>query len=136
MEFHYRIGRLANDSRSLTKYLTIAFLAGFLAACTPAENDSEKNLERLAILIMLDIGEQPGTNEVDQEALSKTRAEIVSRLKETVPAEAHGSIRTFDNLPAIAVKIDRAEIATILLWPEVKTIELDKTFDLKNTTFK
>lgn len=144
MEFHNRVGSLANESRSLTSYIAIAFLAGILVACTPAENaqeaaaenDSEENLERLAILITLDVGEQPGAAGVSQEALSKTRTEIVSRLKETVSAEAQDSIRTFDNLPAIAIKIDRSKVATILLWSEVKTIELDQTFDLKNSTFR
>ena len=144
MEFDNRVRRQANESRSLTRYIAIVFLAGILVACSPAENaqeataenGSEKSLEGLAILITLDVGEQPSTKERNQEALSKTRAEVVSRLKETVSAEAQDSIRTFDNLPAIAIKVDRSKVATILLWPEVKTIELDQSFDFKNSTFK
>ena len=144
MELDNRVRRSATGSRSMTKYLAIAFFAGVLAACTPAENDAgttpenagEKTPEKLAILITLDVGQQPGSTELDLEALSKTRAEIVKRLKETIAPAAQDSIRTFENLPAIAVSVDPTEVATILGWLEIKTIERDRTFELKNATFK
>ena len=137
MELDNRVRRSAAGSKSMTRYLAIAFFTGFLAACTPAENDAgEKTPEKLAILITLDIGQQSGSTELDLEALSKTRAEVVERLKEIIPLAAQDSIRTFENLPAIAVSVDPTEVATILVWPEIKSIERDRTFELKNATFK
>lgn len=144
MELDNRVGRLAAGNKSTARYVAIALLAGVLAACTPAntetaepsETTGEKSAERIAILITLDVSQEKGSMNPDPKDLSETRTAIVNRLKEIIPAAAQDSVRTFENLPAIAVSVDPALIATILEWPETKTIELDRTFDLKDSTFK
>lgn len=147
MEFDNRITARLLRSRC-AHYLSVSATAitviGFLAACTPQATESsttsdgmeEHGSKEIAIIITLDVSTEAGTDTPDPASLAATRHAVEERLKQLLSANSLKSLRTYENLPAIALTIDPSQIGTVLSWPEVKLIERDSTLELQNRTFR
>lgn len=69
----------------------------------------------------------------DSAVIAAARAPVMERLQETLSAEDFAAVRTFENLPAIALSAEPHVIALLLALPEVVSIEADREFSLTDT---
>ncbi|MDD9985403.1 MAG: hypothetical protein OXQ31_03940 [Spirochaetaceae bacterium] len=69
----------------------------------------------------------------DSAVIAAVRAPVIERLQETLSAEDFAAVRTFENLPAIALSAEPKVIALLLALPQVASIEADREFLLWDT---
>ena len=69
----------------------------------------------------------------DSAVIAAVRSPVMERLQETLSAEDFAAVRTFENLPAIALSAEPQVIALLLALPEVASIEADRDLSMTDT---
>ena len=94
-------------------------------------HDAERP-EPIPVIVNLAVDVAEGSF-ADSAVIAAVRAPVMERLQETLSAEDFAAVRTFENLPAIALSAEPHVIALLLALPEVVSIEADREFSLADT---
>lgn len=137
---HRRIGRFAArlfEGRFLSLPARSVLLAAVLLAATgglacgegtaEVEGHDAERREPIPVIVNLavDVGEG---NLADSAVIAAVRAPVMERLQETLSPDDFAAVRTFENLPAIALSAEPQVIALLLALPQVASIEADREF--------
>ena len=87
-------------------------------------HDAERP-EPIPVIVNLAVDVAEGSL-ADSAVIAAVRAPVMERLQETLSAEDFAAVRTFENLPAIALSAEPHVIALLLALPEVVSIEADR----------
>ena len=143
--YYRRLGRFAArlfEGRYLSLPARAVLLAaGLLAtigglACgegtAEVEGHDAERPEPIPIIVNLAVDVAEGSL-ADSAVIAAVRAPVMERLQETLSPEDFAAVRTFENLPAIALSAEPHVIALLLALPEVVSIEADREFSLTDT---
>lgn len=110
---------------------TIGGLACGEGTAEVEEHDAEQP-EPIPVIVNLAVDMDEGSL-ADSAVIAAVRAPVMERLQETLSAEDLAAVRTFENLPAIALSAEPQVIALLLALPQVASIEADREFSLTDT---
>ena len=94
-------------------------------------HDAERP-EPIPVIVNLAVDVAEGSL-ADSAVIAAVRAPVMEWLRETLSAEDFAAVRTFENLPAIALSAEPHVIALLLALPEVVSIEADRELSLTDT---
>ncbi len=143
---HWWLGRFAArllEGRFLSLPARAVLLAaGLLAtigglACgegtAEVEGHDAERPEPIPIIVNLAVEVGEGSP-ADSAVIAAVRAPVMERLHEMLSAEDFAAVRTFENLPAIALSGELRVIALLLTLPQVASIEADREFSFTTDT--
>ena len=105
--------------------LTLAALVATGCCSTPRVSDDDAiacdtSAEAIPILVTLAAE--------DDDALAAARESVLPRLRSAMSAEAFAAVRVYEALPVIALAATPEVIALLLTHPNVRSIEVDRSF--------
>ena len=137
---HWRLGRFAArlfagrfQSLPARAVLLAAALLAAIGGLACGEGTAEvegheaERPEPTSIIVNLAVEAGEGSPP-DSAVIAAARAPVMERLRETLSAEDFAAVRTFENLPAIALSAESHVIALLLTLPQVASIEADREF--------
>lgn len=106
--------------------LTLAALVAAGCCSTPRVSDDDAiacdtSAEAIPILVTLAAE--------DDDALAAARERVLARLRSAMSTEAFAAVRVYETLPAIALASTPEVIALLLLLPDVRSVETDRSFE-------
>ena len=112
----------------------LAMIGGFACGEGTAEVEGHDAERPEPIPIIVNLAVEVGEGSLDDSAaIAAVRAPVMERLRETLSPEDLAAVRTFENLPAIALSAEPQLIALLLALPQVASIEADREFELWDT---
>ena len=65
----------------------------------------------------------------DDDALAAARESVLARLRSAMSAEAFAAVRVYEALPIVALAATPEVIALLLLLPDVRSVEADRSLE-------
>ncbi len=129
-------GLLSPPARAvLLAVCLLAMIGGFACGEGTAEVEGHDAERPEPIPIIVNLAVEVGDGSLDDSAkIATVRALVMDRLREALSPEDLAAVRTFENLPAIALSAGPTLIAILLALPQVASIEADSEFELWDTT--
>ena len=131
------VGRLSMTVARAPLLLSVVVLVtmgslGYGEGTTEVDQRAEKSMEPIPVIVNLAVDVAEGGH-VDSATMASVRTTVMERLQEALSPDDFAAVRTFANLPAVALSASPQIIALLLAMPEVSSIEADREFTLWDT---